>query len=79
MKILILSDANSIHTQKWVESLSQQGFEILLFSFFDPQKKLANLYKQNNIRIISQDLNSKINNLRTPNLSKLNMLNLYLF
>ena len=66
-----MSDANSIHTQKWVESLSQQGFEILLFSFFDPQKKLANLYKQNNIRIISQDLNSKINNLRTPNLSKI--------
>ena len=32
MKVLILSDADSIHTQRWVRSLSQRGCEILLFN-----------------------------------------------
>jgi L-malate glycosyltransferase len=32
MKILILSDASSIHTIKWVNALSDQGFEIAVFS-----------------------------------------------
>ena len=33
MKILILSDINSVHTQKWVRGLSDHGFTIGLFSF----------------------------------------------
>lgn len=32
MRILIIAEANSIHTQRWVKSLSKKGFEILLFS-----------------------------------------------
>ncbi len=32
MKILILSDANNIHTIRWVSSLADRGIEILLFS-----------------------------------------------
>ena len=32
MKVLILSDAHSIHTLRWVRSLSQRGCEILLFN-----------------------------------------------
>lgn len=33
MKILLLADANSIHTKKWVLSLAQRQLEICLFSF----------------------------------------------
>lgn len=33
MKILILSNPDSIHTQRWVKSLSENGFEIYLFGF----------------------------------------------
>ena len=32
MKVLLLSDAGSIHTFRWVRSLSQRGCEILLFN-----------------------------------------------
>lgn len=32
MKILIIAEANSIHTQRWVSSLQKKGVEILLFS-----------------------------------------------
>lgn len=33
MKILFLSDVNSIHTQRWVLSLAELGHQIFLFSF----------------------------------------------
>ena len=32
MKVFLLSDASSIHTRRWVTSLSQRGCEILLFN-----------------------------------------------
>lgn len=32
MKVLLLSDANSIHTQRWVAALAKKGVEIFLFS-----------------------------------------------
>ena len=32
MKVLILSDADSIHTLRWVRSLSARGCNILLFN-----------------------------------------------
>lgn len=32
MKLLILSEANSIHTKRWVKSLSERGIDIILFS-----------------------------------------------
>lgn len=36
MKILMLSDLNSIHTKKWVSGLSEHGIEILVFGFIAP-------------------------------------------
>ena len=33
MKIILLSDANSIHTIRWVKALSKRGYEIILVSF----------------------------------------------
>lgn len=35
MKIFILSDAGSIHTKRWVKSLSENGCEIFLFGLLD--------------------------------------------
>ncbi len=32
MKILLLSDCNSVHTIKWAKSLSQRGLDIIIFS-----------------------------------------------
>lgn len=32
MRLLLIADADSIHTRRWVSSLSQRGCEILLFS-----------------------------------------------
>jgi len=32
MKVLIVSDATSVHTQRWVSSLSEKGTEIVLYS-----------------------------------------------
>lgn len=36
-RILILSDINSSHTQKWCESLAEEGYEIGIFSLSEPQ------------------------------------------
>jgi len=71
LKILLLSDANSIHTLKWVESLKENSFDILLFSLFMPKEDIKEKYKHLNVKIVTPDLKSKINDLRNPNLSKL--------
>ncbi len=74
MKIIILSDANSIHTLRWVESLVSNNFKIRLFSFFKPKKDLIKKYKKLNVKVISPDLRSNIKDLRKPNLSKIKYL-----
>jgi len=74
LKIIFLSDANSIHTLRWIESLTLNNLEIQLFSFFKPKKDLIEKYKQFNVKIISPDLRSNIDNLREPNLSKIRYL-----
>ena len=71
MKILLLSDANSIHTQKWVESLNSQGVDIQLFSLFKPSKITQRKFYKNKIKVVSANLESEIKDLRNPNLSKL--------
>lgn len=55
MKVLILSDANSIHTKRWVKALAKKGIEIVLFSLspnmsdfyddIDGVKIIANVHK----------------------------------
>ena len=71
MKLLILSDANSIHTQKWVFSLAKQGINVHLFSLFKPEDLISKLYYDLGVEIESPDLKHKIKNLRSPNLSKI--------
>ena len=74
MKILFLADANSIHTIKWVESLHNHKLNILVFSLFKPTDDVIQKSQIWGIPLISADLQSKIRNLRVPNISKLNYL-----
>tara|TARA_Y100000741_G_scaffold362045_1_gene347097 strand:+ start:4545 stop:5645 length:1101 start_codon:yes stop_codon:yes gene_type:complete len=71
LKIILLSDANSVHTIKWVKSLSQQGLEVQLFSLFEPNKELSKSYAKYNVKVNSANLKPKIKELREPNISKL--------
>ena len=72
MKILLLSDANSSHTMKWALSLNKQGVNILLFSLFKPNQEVQEKYDKFGITTVDANLQSKITELRHPNLSKLN-------
>ena len=36
-RILFLADINSVHTERWVKSLTQRGFSIYLFSLTAPK------------------------------------------
>ena len=74
LKILILSDANSIHTLKWVESIREHHANLMLFSLFKPKKDYLKRYIKLNVDVKTPDLKSKIRNIRNPNLSKLNYL-----
>lgn len=47
MKLLLLSDAYSIHTIKWAKSLSKKGIEIAIFSL-NCNENEVNPYQQNN-------------------------------
>tara|TARA_Y100001935_G_scaffold137463_1_gene113761 strand:- start:6733 stop:7827 length:1095 start_codon:yes stop_codon:yes gene_type:complete len=71
LKILLLSDANSIHTLRWAESLKKNSLDIILFSLFAPNVKSAAKYKELEIKVISPNLRSKIKNLREPSIGKI--------
>jgi len=71
LKILLLSDANSIHTYRWAYSLKKRGIDIKLFSLFKPNKFSVKKYNECSVEVISTDLKSKIKDLRKPNLSKI--------
>lgn len=36
MKVLLVADARSIHTRRWVEALSSEGVDIVLFTLYPP-------------------------------------------
>lgn len=74
MKILILSDANSIHTIRWAESLVAENIDIQIFSFFKTDKYTTIKYKKLNIKVTTPDLRKNIKNLREPNISKVKYL-----
>jgi L-malate glycosyltransferase len=56
MRILILADAQSSHTQKWVTGISEKGFDVHLFSLSNPPMNWYN----DNIKIYSLGLNDNI-------------------
>ncbi len=74
MKLLLLSDANSVHTFKWVNSLSRCDIQILLFSFFKPNVDMVKKYQRINVGVISPDINLKTKNFRQPSFHKLRYL-----
>ena len=74
MKLLLLSDANSIHTRKWAKSLKQRGFNIKLFTLFKPDKDIIEDYKDHKINVVYADMKPKVRNLRNPNFSKIKYL-----
>jgi len=45
MKVLLLADADSAHTLKWVEGLSDAGVQLAIFSLRPVQSQL---YKERN-------------------------------
>ncbi len=50
MKVVFISGANSIHTVKWVNALSNRGIEVVLISLKDHENVESNINK--NIKII---------------------------
>ena len=74
LKIILLSDCNSIHTQRWAISLSKKKVNITIFSFFEPYEDSKAIYKKFKINIVSPNLAKKINNLSYPSLSKIRYL-----
>ena len=70
-KILLLSDANSIHTQKWALSLSNYGYNVILFSIFKPNFENNKTYNENNILVYNYKKNLKVKNFREPSISKI--------
>ena len=71
MNLLILSDANSIHTQRWAFSLKEEGYNVRLFSLFKPNDEIEKLYNQFGIKVYSCNLKHRVKNIRKPNLTKL--------
>ena len=51
MKILILSDANSVHTYRWAKSLQGKGIHIEIFSLYQYEKEFSPSYKSLGINI----------------------------
>ena len=71
MKIILLTDANSAHSLRWVRTLKNYNISLLLFSFFKPNKKIKKIYDDLGVEIHSPNLKSKIKKLNKPNLSKI--------
>ena len=57
MKILILSDANSIHTYRWLKSLKDNGVDIEIFSFFKDDNQFSPSYKSLGINVTISNVN----------------------
>lgn len=45
MRVLLLSDANSIHTKRWVEALSQRSVDIMLVSLSVPKDEFYKIHR----------------------------------
>lgn len=70
MKILLLSDLNSIHTKKWVEAISLEGFELFVFGLTPAKDEFYENFSNVQIGSAHQE------NLRSRSLfSKLSYLN----
>ena len=53
MKVLLVSDAGSIHTRRWAASLSEAGVDTVLFSITPADD---GFYREKNIKVYVFDL-----------------------
>jgi glycosyltransferase involved in cell wall biosynthesis len=59
MKIMILANPDSVHTRKWISSLSAKGIEIILYSLHDSDMSFYN--GLNNFKYYSAGFSSSLN------------------
>ena len=71
MKILILSDANSVHTYRWAKSLKDKGINIEIFSLFKDQNQFSPSYKSLGINVTTSNANRFVFYKYTRNITKI--------
>ena len=74
MKILILSDANSVHTYRWAKSLKGKGLKIEIFSLFKYENQFSPSYKFLGINVTTSNLNRFIFYKYRRNITKISYL-----
>lgn len=62
-RILVLSDANNVHTKRWVVAMMERGYKVMLFSFNN--KGLEYYAAHENIECYALDILSSLKKLRT--------------
>ncbi|MBS4033791.1 MAG: glycosyltransferase [Ignavibacterium sp.] len=72
MKLLLLADANSIHTIRWLNALNEYGAKIVLFSFYEPDHRLYN--NSNKFEFFTLKLSPNLRMRNDKQFSKLNYL-----
>lgn len=60
-----------MHTQKWALSLSNYGYNVILFSILKPNFENIKTYNENNIVVYNYKKNLKVKNFREPSISKI--------
>ncbi len=53
MKLILLSDPNSVHTIKWAQALAENGIDIIIFGLGD--FTINDYDKYTNIKVITLD------------------------
>ena len=74
MKILILSDANSVHTYRWAKSLKSKGLNIEIFSLYQYEKEFSPSYKSLGINVTTSNVNRFILYKYRRNITKISYL-----
>ena len=74
MKILILSDANSIHTYRWAKSLKDKGVNVEIFSLFKNKNQFLQSYESLGINVTTSNVNRFIIYKYTRNITKISYL-----
>tara|TARA_Y100001970_G_scaffold281852_1_gene393474 strand:- start:9350 stop:10462 length:1113 start_codon:yes stop_codon:yes gene_type:complete len=60
VKILILSDVNSVHTYRWAKSIKDRGNNIEIFSLYKDENKFYPSYKSLGINVTTSNVNKFI-------------------
>ena len=71
MKIIFLSDANSIHTYRWAKSLKDNGVNVRIFSLFQNENQFLRSYESLGINVTTSNVNKFIINKYARNITKI--------